>query len=57
MLIAIYENPDVSYDTYSLTQLLNPKLSPSSSEYEKAFKSTLKAIERLIVVVLWMGSN
>ncbi len=48
ILIAIYENPDVSYDTYALTQLLTG-ISAASPGFEAAFKKTLKAIEKLIV--------
>ncbi len=57
ILIAIYENPDISHDTYSLTQILNPAISASSSEYEGAFKNTLKAIEGLIVKGLIDGKQ
>jgi hypothetical protein len=48
ILIAIYENPDVSYDTYALTQLLTG-ITAASPDFEAAFKKTLKAIEQLIV--------
>jgi len=48
ILIAIYENPDMSYDTYALTQLLTG-ITAASPDFEAAFKKMLKAIEQLIV--------
>ena len=48
ILIAIYENPDVSYDTYALTQLLTG-ITAASPDFEAAFKKTLKAIEQLLI--------
>ena len=48
ILIAIYENPDMSYDTYALTQLLTG-ITAASPDFEEAFKKMLKAIEQLIV--------
>ena len=56
ILIAIYENPDVSYDTYALTQLLTG-ITAASPDFEAAFKKTLKAIEQLIVRGLVDGAN
>ena len=49
VLIAVYENPDMTFDTYTLTTHLNPKISPSAPEYAAAFKDTLAAIEELVV--------
>lgn len=57
ILIAIYENPDMNYDTYSLTQFLNRTISASASEFEVAFKNTLRAIEGLIVKGLIDGTQ
>ena len=48
ILIAIYENPHMSYDTYALTQLLTG-ITAASPDFEAAFKKMLKAIEQLIV--------
>ncbi len=57
ILIAVYEHPEISYDTFSLTQLLDPSISVGAAEHEGAFKETLKAIERLIVKGLIDGNQ
>ncbi len=57
ILIGIYENPDVSYDTYLFTQQLHPNVPASSPEYAVASKETLKAIEQLIVKGLIDGKQ
>lgn len=57
VLVTIYGNPDVSYDTYSLTQVLRPDLKANDAKYEDAFKETLKAIEGLIVRGLIDGTQ
>jgi hypothetical protein len=36
-LIALYEELDASYSTYTLTQKLNPTTQMSTPEYEAAF--------------------
>jgi hypothetical protein len=57
ILIGIYENPNVSYDTYWFTQQLHPNVSASSPEFAAAFKETLRAIEQLIVKGLIDGKQ
>jgi hypothetical protein len=57
ILIGIYENPDMSYDTYWFTQHLHPNVSASSPEFAAAFKETLRAIEQLIVKGLIDGKQ
>jgi hypothetical protein len=48
ILIAVYENPDLSFDTFSLTQRLT-QLTAAVPEFEPQFKATVKATEQLIV--------
>src|SRR5579871_4351312 len=57
VLIAIYEDPDVPYSSYLLTQKLNPKIQIGTPEYLVAFTDTCDAIEDLIVRSLLRGKR
>src|ERR1039458_1373177 len=45
VLIEIYENPDVPFSSYTLTQRLNPDLQITTPEYRTAFAHVSSVIE------------
>lgn len=63
ILLAIYEDPDVSHSSYTLNQKLNPtvkeitSLDDEASAYGTAFADTGEAIEELIVRGLIRGKR
>jgi hypothetical protein len=57
VLIELYEEPNASYSTYTLTQKLNPTIPMSTPEYESAFNNTREAIEELVVQSLAQGKR
>lgn len=48
ILLAMYEEANGYYDSYTLTWKLNPTVNNGTPEAEKAFKGTRDATERLI---------
>jgi hypothetical protein len=56
-LIELYEEPNASYSTYTLTQRLNPTTPISTPEYEAAFNNTRDAIEELVFQGLAQGKR
>lgn len=48
ILLAMYEEANGFYDSYSLARKLNPEVKVPSPEAEKAFKGTRDATENLI---------
>src|SRR6476646_10028174 len=48
VLTTMYENPQMSYDTFSLTTKISG-LNVGSPEFEGKFKEVLKATEQLVV--------
>jgi hypothetical protein len=57
ILITLYEEPNVSYTSYTLTHRLNPTLQITSSDYGAAFGEIRNAIEELIVQGLVRGKR
>jgi hypothetical protein len=57
VLIAIYEWPDVSFSTYTLTERLNPSLQITTPEYRAAFAHISSVIEEHIVRGLIRGKR
>jgi hypothetical protein len=45
VLIEIYENPDVPFSSYTLTQRLNPNLQITTPEYRTAFAHVSSVVE------------
>jgi|GEM_PF-3625727 len=57
VLITIYDRPDLTFSTYTLTQRLNPSLQISTAEYRTAFTHVSSAIEGHIVRGLIRGKR
>jgi hypothetical protein len=57
ILIAIYEWPDVTFSSHTLTQRLNPNLQITAPEYRTAFAHVSSAIEKHIVRGLIRGKR
>ena len=56
ILITMYDNPDMSFDTFSLTQRIYGN-TVGSPDFPDRFKQTVKATEQLIVKGLVDGSH
>ena len=56
ILITMYENPEVFFDTFDLTQRLSG-LTVASPEFEGKFNETVKATEQLIIKGLVDGEQ
>lgn len=57
VLIAIYDWPDDSFSTYTLTKKLNPSLQTAAPEYRAAFAEVSSAIEEHYVRGLIRGKR
>ena len=57
VLIAIYEWPDVTFSSHTLTQRLNPNLQITAPEYRTAFAHVSSVIEEHIVRGLIRGKR
>jgi len=56
ILITMYENPEVSFDTFSLTQRIYG-ITVASAEFPDKFKELVKATEQLVVKGLVDGKQ
>jgi hypothetical protein len=57
VLELLYDNPGSNYNTYGLTQALNPSVDPSSQEFVKPYNEVRTASERLIMLDLVDGNR
>jgi hypothetical protein len=57
VLIVLYEEPDVSHTSYTLTQRLNPPIQIGIQDYEPTFENVRDATEEHIVRGLVRGKR